>query len=146
MSETNFSSNYESVGGMTSKEMIYMQHIFVAMDKAQAIYLDTGRTPEEGRERFALQVEYIKNVVLDEVKQKKIQERCDKAKPALVKKYGLESHEVDYMLGFIALNEVMRYMNDILELEHRDIIGQVGIATELAPKIIENDKYGDLYE
>jgi polysaccharide deacetylase 2 family uncharacterized protein YibQ len=145
MSEIN-TTNYDT-GGMTSKEMIYMQHIFIALDRVQAIYLDSSKSPEDGRERFALQVEYIKNVVLDKDRQADIQKRCDKQKVELVKRYGEDSHEIDYAIGFIVINEVMRYLNDIMELEHHDIIGEVGISRELAPKeIIENDKYGDLCE
>jgi len=129
-SEQNFSQS--SMGGGTTKELVYLQHILQTLTSAQTSF-DTGNV-----ERFNLYITYLENAVLDKDMRDKIavERALEEKRLKDLKVY--DDKNIEFRIGMIVVREIMQYLNEVLELEHVEIMGAVGIAEEIVP-VAEGD-------
>jgi hypothetical protein len=125
-------SDDNSVG--TSKETLYVQHILNTLRDAQTAFVGS-----EGADKFLLYCAYLEAAILDDKTRAQVMIERAKEKDRLIKE-GADDDMLKFHEAFITIKYVMKYLNDIMELEHHDIVGNVG-----QPDIEEEPEY-DLFE
>ena len=133
--QSNFQQN--SMGGGTTKELVYLQHILQTLTSAQGSF-ETGNV-----ERFNLYITYLENAVLDKDMRDKIaiERVLEEKRLKDLKVY--DDKNIEFRIGMIVVREIMQYLNEVLELEHVEVMGAVGIAEAIVPvaEIDDDDAY-----
>lgn len=90
-------------------------------------------------QRFNLYMSFLKNSVLD----KKTRDKIDKEmldEENRLKKLNFDDKYIEFNIGFIVVREVMAYINETMELEHEDIIGEVGNLDDIIDREYDIDE------
>jgi hypothetical protein len=106
-------------GAGTSKEVIYMNYLLSTLTEARQSF-KTGDT-----QLFNLYCQFLKSSVLNGDTRNIIDKEVLEEEKRL-KKIGYDEKYIEFMLGFIIVKHIMAYINDTMELEHEDIVGEVG--------------------
>jgi len=102
-----------------SLEAIYLTHFLQTLTKLQDTFW------KKDAEVYSLFIEYLRNAVLDEEVCEEINDKMAKMKKDLETKKDPPSEEmIKFYLGFLVVKEVMKYLNNALDLTHEDIIGK----------------------
>ena len=102
-----------------SLEAIYLTHFLQTLTKLQDTFW------KKDAEVYSLFIEYLRNAVLDEDVCEEINDKMAKMKKDLEAKKDPPSEEmIKFYLGFLVVKEVMKYLNNALDLTHEDIIGK----------------------
>lgn len=123
-STDNFDNNYNTSGGGTSKEVIYLTHVLDTMKQLQTCFKDKDIA------QFNLYVAYLENAVLDDARFNTIT-KLRKDEEARLKKLGVDETMIDFFIGFAVVRQVMKYLNDLMELEKTDSMGVTGLSENL---------------
>lgn len=118
--DNNLSQQVSTEGGGTTKEVVYLQYIFNMLTDCRRSFDDGNIT------RYNLYIQLLKNSVLSKETRDMIDKEM-KVEEKKMKDIGLDENYIEYTIGFCVIREVMKYINETMELEHQDIIGNVGM-------------------
>jgi hypothetical protein len=143
-------STLDSLGGGTTKEIVYLMHILEILNKIQLSFDDalTEKPNSKGAlKRFTLYVKYLESCVLDDDTRELIRVESEKERKILEKQFAGDTELINYMIGFVVVKYVMKYLNDVCQFEHRDIASIIGYPDEdVIPEVQLNSAEFDLYE
>jgi len=100
-----------------SLEAIYLTHFLQTLTKLQDTFW------KKDAEVYSLFIEYLRNAVLDEDVCEEINDKMARMNADLITK-GTSEEMIKFYLGFLVVKEVMKYLNNALDLTHEDIIGK----------------------
>jgi len=122
MAELNILAQTSMGGSISNKEILYLNFVLDTLKEARQCFKDKDVS------QFSLYMSFIEAAVLDDEKSKDIVDKREKEEKKLLEKYPDEQDRrtIDFLLGFIIVKEVMKYLNSVMELEHTDIAGEIG--------------------
>jgi hypothetical protein len=121
----------------TNKELLYVSHILSTLKDAQVSF--GGQDGKMNVDRFMLYCAYLESAILNDKTRDQVMIERTKEKARLIKE-GITGDILHFYEGFVTIKYVMKYLNDVMELEHRDIVGLVGKEVEIG------DEEYDLFE
>jgi hypothetical protein len=129
----NFANEYNTSGGGTTKEIVYLTHVLETMKQLQTCFKNQDNT------EFNLYIAYLENAVLDDKRFNSIT-KLRETEAERLKKIGVKDKLIDFHIGFAVVRQVMKYLNDVMELEHSDSMGVTGLSENLTPQkdIVDN--------
>jgi hypothetical protein len=120
MTESIVTSQDSMGGSINNKEVLYLTFVLDTLKEARGCFKEKDVT------QFNLYMSFIEAAVLDDDKSKEIIEKRKSEEKRLQALNIYKKDIIDFMLGFIIVKEVMKYLNNVMELEHTDIAGEVG--------------------
>jgi len=126
MTSFNYGMDDNVVG--TNKELLYVSHILSTLKDAQ-----TSFGSSDGKmnvDRFALYCAYLEAAILDDKARNSVMTEREKERERLTQ-IGMDGDMLQFHECFVTIKYVMRYLNDVMELEHHDIVGLIGKETEV---------------
>jgi hypothetical protein len=108
---------------VSSKDMLYLNHLLMTLTAAQASFAT------KDHETFSLYCTYLQSAVLSQDVRTKIQ----KDYGVLANQYKKDHPQtqddnvvLNFLMGFVVVQEVFAYINQRFELETEDVMGDIG--------------------
>lgn len=122
ISMQNSNNSYDDSLVGTNKELLYANHILSTLKDAQSSFGSVDG--KVNVQRFLLYCAYLENAVLDDKTRERIMKERTEEKLKLQKE-NLDADTIKFHEAFVTIKYVMKYLNDIMDLETKDIVGVV---------------------
>ena len=108
----------------TNKELLYVNHILSTLKDAQSSF-NPDSNGKMNISRFLLYCAYLESAILDDMAREVIEKERAQERERLRKEGNMDETTIRFHEGFVTIKYVMRYLNEVMELEHKDIVGVV---------------------